>query len=156
MKTHLILASLLILVSCGKKSYTKHVENPFDNSGNEARLAELEARIAAVELSHESLVDEMESTGNDLQGQIDATLGTIARLQGAIEAKSSVDYVNPCGDGQGFDEIILRVTTGSQVKFIAYFEQGSKRFLSELGNGNFRTTDQQACNFSVNDGVISF
>jgi hypothetical protein len=156
MKTHIILASLLFLVSCGKKTFTKHVENPFDNSQNEERLAELEARIAAVELSHASLVSEMEITGDDLQAQIDTTLSTIATLQGAIDAKSSVQYIDPCGDGAGFDEIILRVTTGNQVKFIAYFEQSTKRFLSELSNGNYRTTDNQACNFTVNNGTITF
>jgi hypothetical protein len=156
MKSALILLSLLTLASCGKKTYTKNVENPFDNSGNEARLAELEARIAAVELSHSSLVNEMESTGVDLQGQIDATLVTIATLQGAIDAKSSVEYIDPCGDGAGFDEVILRVTTGGEVKLIAYFEQGSQRFLSELPDGNYRTTDQQSCNFSVSSGEVEF
>lgn len=58
-----------------------------------------------------------------------------------------VGFIDPCGDHPShFDEVVL-VTADS--KLVAYFEQGSKRFLSVLTPGNYITTDNQACHFSV-------
>lgn len=45
----LLLASLVLLASCGQRTKTKYVENPYDNSGNEARFGNLETRVGALE-----------------------------------------------------------------------------------------------------------
>lgn len=65
-------------------------------------------------------------------------LGSIAKL------------IDPCGDHPGhFDEIIIKLGSGSM---IAFFESSGKRFLTELVDGNYRTTDKQRCNFSISNG----
>lgn len=62
-----------------------------------------------------------------------------------------VEIIDPCGDNPGkFDEVLLRLPSG---ELLAYFEDGDKRFLSLIGAGNYRTTDKQACNFSVDSDL---
>lgn len=55
--------------------------------------------------------------------------------------------INPCGKDSTFDEVLLRFFDGT---LVAYFENGGKRFLTEIPEGNYMTTDTQACLFSVN------
>lgn len=66
-----------------------------------------------------------------------------------------IEVIDPCGDGAGFDEVLLVIGTG---EIIAYFEGPSNtKHLALLIPGNYRTTDQQACNFRVNnDYTITF
>lgn len=68
---------------------------------------------------------------------------------------SVVEYIDPCGNGPGFDEVLLHTRSG---KYIAYFESGSNRFLTVLQpNVNYVTTDQQRCAFKINnDGQLIF
>ncbi|MBV6514181.1 MAG: hypothetical protein FMNOHCHN_03771 [Ignavibacteriaceae bacterium] len=58
-----------------------------------------------------------------------------------------IERIDPCGDGPSFDEVILRSSSGA---LIAYFEQGGKRFLTQLPAGSYQTTDNQSCNFTIN------
>lgn len=64
-----------------------------------------------------------------------------------------VEYFDPCGNGPGFDEVLLHTRSG---KYLAYFESGSNRFLTVLQpNTAYRSTDQQRCYFTLNnDGQI--
>jgi hypothetical protein len=64
-----------------------------------------------------------------------------------------VEYLDPCGNGSGFDEVLLHTRSG---KYVAYFESGSNRFLTVLqSNTTYRTTDSQKCYFTLNnDGQI--
>jgi len=64
-----------------------------------------------------------------------------------------VEYLDPCGNGPGFDEVLLHTRSG---KYVAYFESGSNRFLTVLQlNVSYRTTDSQKCFFTINnDGQI--
>lgn len=73
----------------------------------------------------------------------------------AVSAHMITELIDPCGDNPNqFDEIILKLHDGS---FVAYFENGSNRFLSTIGNGNYQTTDAQSCQFSItNNNEISF
>jgi len=65
----------------------------------------------------------------------------VARIARANE----VSILNPCGS-QGQDEVLIKV--GSEV--FAYFESGSRRFLSVLQpNRQYRTTDGFRCSFSI-------
>jgi hypothetical protein len=70
----------------------------------------------------------------------------LVEIQGETRVTELLD---PCGDHpNNFDEVLLRTSNGD---LVAYFEVGSKRFLSVLSRGqSYATTDQQACNFSVN------
>jgi chromosome segregation ATPase len=80
----------------------------------------------------------------DLQSQIDNIV---------LDTNDSMSEIyDPCGDGSGFDEVIFKTVSG---KFVAYFESGNKRFLSLLPDGTYQTTDQQACTFTINSGIIN-
>lgn len=75
-------------------------------------------------------------------------------LDGHNGVDSIAQLIDPCGDNPGqFDEVLIRLSTG---QLLAYFESGGNRFLSLIGNGNYRTTDSQSCHFTVNNGVISW
>lgn len=92
----------------------------------EAQLAEINAEIAR-----------LEDTTADLQVQI---------TEEVLKTKV-ISFIDPCDDKPGaFDEVLLRAENG---QLVAYFEQGGNRFLSILSPGNYRTTDSQACNFTV-------
>ena len=78
----------------------------------------------------------------------------IARLLSLESHDAVVAFIDPCGDGPGYDEVLLKTQNGN---LVAYFESGSNRFLSIIGPGSYQTTDQQACRFSVsNDGSINY
>jgi len=66
---------------------------------------------------------------------------------------SIVEIIDPCGDGTGFDEVLLVLSSG---EILAYFEQGNNRFLSVIPDGNYQTTDAQRCNFSVLAGLVTY
>lgn len=95
----------------------------------------------------ETSINLVETNINTLQSTSNNTLSQLIILQGYTQI---VSFIDPCGDGPGYDEIILQTTQG----YVAYFESGSNRFLSVLPNGNYQTTDQQACNFSIVNGVF--
>ena len=92
-----------------------------------------------------------------LQVQINSLNASIDNLQEQsnvntvrlVELESQdtvVQYYDPCGDGPGYDEILMTTKSG---KLVAYFESGSKRFLTILGPGSYITTDQSACFFTI-------
>lgn len=71
-------------------------------------------------------------------------------LHGEDGAPAVVDTIDPCGDLPEFhDEYILVLSDG---RHVAFFEDGSRRFLTVLLDGNYRTTDKQKCEFSIEDG----
>ena len=97
----------------------------------------LEAKYADLKLVYGEDVPELQSELNILQLQI-------AVLQGY---KAIVSFEDPCGDGPGYDEILLRTSDGTVV---AYFESGNDRFLTKLEpDTQYRTTDKQNCKFMV-------
>ena len=57
-----------------------------------------------------------------------------------------VGLVDPCGDGPGADEVLLRLRDG---RLLAHYSSGSYEFLALIGTGLWRTTDQQSCYFNV-------
>lgn len=86
-------------------------------------------------------------TIDDGQDGLDGTDGQDGS-DAEVSPYSIVEIIDPCGDNPGeFDEVLLRLYDGT---LIAYFESGSDRFLSEIDQGNYRTTDEQECRFSVN------
>lgn len=83
---------------------------------------------------------------SNLEATVAANLITLQNLQTNVTG-SVTKTIDVCGDYPGyFDEIILKTNTG---KYIAYFEDGGRRFLSELPVGTYETTDKQKCSFTV-------
>lgn len=152
------------------------------NNEQDARLAALEQQNEQLIDSMNSFSEQIEQLGNTdvsnktyLESLITSLQNTVISnsiqlvnistslntLQGDLVAldtalsKTIVATIDPCNDYPGhFDEVLLKTKDG---KFISYFEEGGKRFLSILIPGNFTTTDRQACNFSLSaSGVITF
>ena len=65
-----------------------------------------------------------------------------------------VEYIYPCGKRTGyFDEVLLHTKSG---KYIAYFENGNKRFLTVLNdNVSYMLTDGSNCTFTLQNGQIT-
>lgn len=87
-------------------------------------------------------------TGNisDIQDEINLNLITLQALQLSVQG-SVTKLIDVCGDDlNNFDEVILKTTDG---RYIAYFEDGGKRFLTEITEGDYTTTDRQRCDFSI-------
>lgn len=83
--------------------------------------------------------------------QLTADLAILqARVQGLEDNLQVFSVQDPCGNGPGFDEVILSTNIG----LIAFFESGTNRFLTVLSNGTYQTTDAQHCLFTVSNGVI--
>lgn len=60
MKSSLLIAVLLIaLPACAPKKKVKYVENPYDNSGNDARFADIEQRLSWLESSAASTIAQL-------------------------------------------------------------------------------------------------
>lgn len=113
----------------------------------------LRAELSALAVS----VATQSSTNTTQSGQITSLQASIAALQASANAQQAqittlltnenvVEFIDPCGDGPGYDEVILKTSSG---KYVAYFESGSNRFLSVLSQGSYQTTDAQACQFTI-------
>lgn len=112
------------------------------NAIQAAQIAQLQVRSNTLSAQ----IITLQSQANSAQAQITA-----------LQAQDSiVDYLD-CAvgnvvDGPGYDEVILRTKSG---KLIAYFkDNGSREFLTLLTPGSYRTTDQQACSFTVNSAGL--
>lgn len=98
-------------------------------------------------------IDDLEVNQDTLEQSIALNASNLANLTTQVNSDTSIKVtrmIDPCGDKPNhFDEYILEMSNGD---LLGYFEQGSKRFLTVLPDGNYRTTDAQACNFSVVGG----
>jgi len=90
-----------------------------------------------------SEISAMQDLINNLQTTTNLTQVQITQIQ---NSDTITEIIDVCGDGSGYDEVILRATNG---KLMAYFESGSKRFLSLLPVGTYQTTDNTSCTFKV-------
>jgi len=164
MKLVLIIASLA-LIGCGDlKKEIRRLQTERDQATS--RINDLQAQIDALELSvsnnisarsalniavaaldanNQTQINTLNAQISALQSQVNLQVQYIAVLQGYTHIYA---IINPCGDNPGFDEILLKTSQG----LLAYFEQGSNRFLSVLPDGNYQTTDQHRCKFSVFNG----
>jgi septal ring factor EnvC (AmiA/AmiB activator) len=116
--------------------------------------------------SLQSQLEGLEAVDAGMQAQIDALQAALDAVEASVydlqtrtaeleTQEGIVEFVDPCGDMLGqFDEVLLRTSSG---KLVAYFESGSRRFLTILSPGSYRTTDAQRCNFSINPaGAVSW
>jgi hypothetical protein len=169
-KTIAIMFTLLTLVSCGKdlrraigadyNNKIREIDNTIKDheqrlknlesvvSQGVSDMADIEAELANLAAGQTALATSLVSAQNTLQSQLNDAVSDIAVLKGY---ENIVEFYDPCGDGAGYDEIILKTSSG---KLIAYFEIGSKRFLTVLTDGSYRTTDSQECVFTVLNGEI--
>jgi TolA-binding protein len=152
------------------------------NNEQDARITSLEQSVATMIANINSLsenIDDLEDTTsstyntvNALQSIVNANTAQLLSLSNSITvlngnlntlngnltslsnslSKTIVDFKDPCGNGPGFDEVLMKTKDG---KYIAYFESNGNRFLSIIENGSYRTTDESGCYFTVNNGVIS-
>jgi uncharacterized coiled-coil protein SlyX len=135
--------------------------SPADNDDDlEDRVSELERQTAALETSINNLINyielviiDNENEIDNVQNQIDLLTIQLAALQSNL---SVVGLVDPCGDGPGYDEVLLKMSDNS---YVAYFQTGNgnnqKRFLTVLDEGApYQTTDQQACVFQILNGEV--
>lgn len=146
----------------------KIAENTFKNDEQDARLKVLEEQNEHLISSMDSFSEQLEQLQEDdvdnktyLQGLItslsntvNANLVTLNNLASSVNSNGSVTkMIDICGDKAGyFDEIILKTNTG---KYIAYFEDGGKRFLTEIKDGNYTSTDKQACQFTISSNGLT-
>lgn len=117
----------------------------------EERIERIEAQLTQLELmirSNEQTIELLEMLGEDiapLQETTEELIEQVAILEGY---QNITLFIDPCGDGPGFDEVLLRTSQGD---LLAYFESGNKRFLTVLVEGTYRTTDKQRCRFRVDN-----
>lgn len=127
---------------------TLDIENLEDvDNANATIIANLQATVT----SNVTQILSLSNTVTTLSGNLTTIQNTVTALDSEL-SKTVVSFKDPCGDGTGYDEILMKTRDG---KFIAYFEAGGDRFLSILGNGSYRTTDQSKCYFTVNNGVVT-
>lgn len=112
-------------------------------------LGSTDASLQAQIDSLDSRLDSLE--GNTFQQQIDDLITAMANLTLSLD-DAIVEYLDPCSDAPGYDEVLLRTASG---KVIAYFEDGNgqgnqRRHLTVLiPNTLYGTTDSTGCNFQV-------
>ena len=85
--------------------------------------------------------------GNDGSNGSNGSNGTDG-ADATLNPHSITDIIDPCGDNAGrFDEVLLKTYDG---RYLAYFEEKGKRFLTVLDYGqDYKTTDKQACDFRI-------
>lgn len=124
-----------------------------------SRIADLERRVSDLEKQIQSniavlntLIAVDEDTADTLravQSQVNSQVIELASLQNYLNSSITIlSLINPCGDGPGFDEVILKLSSG---QYLAYFEHGNNRFLSVIQNGSYETTDAQKCRFTIDN-----
>lgn len=100
--------------------------------------------LAADENATEMQVAALEALITTLQNQATAMQASIVNLQ---LQEGVVAYLNPCGVNPGYNEVLMKTSSG---KVIAFFESGGNRFLTILTqNTNYRTTDADQCYFHI-------
>lgn len=127
------------LTACGKLKTVDSEQVAYSDAQLRKEIEDLKV------LLNEYIAQQIAISGQvgSMQTQINNMLVQLAELE---SQDSIVEYIDPCGDGVGYDEIILKTSNGN---LIAYFESSGNRFLSILIPGNYRTTDQSKCYFTV-------
>lgn len=130
-----------------------------DISLYQQQLTTLQSLVAILQVStinNEDNIVELQQQIESLTERIDYQQVIVNNMQIeisnlAISGDPIVEYYDVCGNGPGFDEILLRTRSG---KYIAYMEEtgSSKRFLTILQSGtNYVSTDTQKCFFTLNN-----
>lgn len=68
-------------------------------------------------------------------------------------AYSVVEVIDPCGKQAAFDEVLLKLANG---QIMAHFASGAQQFLALIGPGNYTTTDNTSCKFTITaEGTVT-
>ena len=94
--------------------------------------------------SNSSLIQQLQAEINNVTSDV---INLQTQLTELATGDTVTEMIDPCGASPGYNEVLLRTGSG---KTVAYFEQGSKRFLSVIGQGSYQTTVASACLFTVN------
>lgn len=116
-----------------------------DVAKNEAEIARLQNEIANLQIAIQEYISIMDQADVNLQDSIDALTVRVAELETQLGV---IEIIELCDDGPGYDEILLRLSDNT---ILAYFEIGSKRFLTRLIPGTYITTDGTNCLFTITD-----
>jgi outer membrane murein-binding lipoprotein Lpp len=149
---------LALMTGCGPHKYT-----PYDSTRDDeqdSRIGELERRITAMGTAYSALAAQVTALSEDADSSASevASLQTSANLLAAqiaaLQANVLIhEIVDPCGDGPGFDEVLLRTSSG----YMGYFEAGNNRFLALIPAGSYHLTDQSACPFIITpNGTLTY
>lgn len=144
----------------------KIADNTFKNDEQDARISALEKQNEQLISSMESFSEQLVQLGEDdqanklyLEGLITSLTNTVSANLITLNNLSSnlngivTKMIDVCGDDPGhYDEIVLKTNTG---KYIAYFEDGGKRFLTEIPFGNYSSTDRQVCSFTISSSGLT-
>lgn len=134
MKTLLLLSSLLLL-SCGKREIHTIVDNS-QTASIQKELDDINLKIAEMELNSDNAQNEMEAL--------------IARIVTLETEEPVIAVLDPCPNvlsNSSYKEMLFELNNGT---VIGYFENGNKRFLTEIKQGvSYQTTDDRACIFTL-------
>lgn len=127
---------ILLITSCGRKATFSVVDTPPPCSVVPATEG------ITIVCGNTSTFIPNGKDGADGQDGTDGIDG--ANGADGIDGQDAIlEVINPCGDGPGVDEVILRLVDGSLLAW--YKDKG----LFVLSPGNWITTDGQHCTFTV-------
>lgn len=133
-----------ILMGCGNARYVtvEPTPGPKGKDGSSCSVSRVSggAVIACTDGTSALVVD-----GADGINGLDGANGADGQ-PAALNPLDIVEIMNPCGDAQGFDEILLKLRDGT---ILAHYSHGSRQFLVELSPGAYTTTDGQSCTFTL-------
>jgi Collagen triple helix repeat (20 copies) len=70
---------------------------------------------------------------------------------------STVEIIDPCGDHpNAFDEVFLKMANGTLLASFSENANGKNTRFSVLTDGFYITTDNTGCQFSVNNGIVTW
>lgn len=148
-------------LTCGKEHDDKfnQIQNRLDQLEALANMnRELIVLLQDDAETLDNLYQDIQLQVNSLSAQQNINTDDIVSLQNAIndleqlQEHGIAEVIDPCGDVPNvFDEVVIKLHSG---ELISYFQQGNKRFLTVMTDGNFITTDSTSCRFSVVNGEL--
>lgn len=144
---------LLLFIGCGAE---KPVQGPQGAQGSQGQpgasfliLTNRSSSIPECEISGVIISSGLDTNFNKVLDATEIT-GISYVCDGKVAAASSYDIVDliiPCGKVEGvFNETLLELRNGS---IVAYFENGTNRFLNVLVPGPYETSDTKHCKFII-------
>ena len=152
--TILSLSITLVLVSCGiDEDKERNCTTEKKDNGTLIKCTDSETFVKNGERGSVGKAGDRGETGED--GERGSVGIDGAKGEPGIDGKSFiVKIIDPCGDSpKELDEVILQIDTG---EFLAYFESSGARHLAILPDGDYITTDNSQCPFTVKEGEIIF
>jgi uncharacterized coiled-coil protein SlyX len=166
---HIPFAAFLILMSCGKQTTNKLIENPYNDSDIKGRVTDLEAKVAGLEQARSNLFNSINSLEYRIADQSDASDNLATDLSAAESSLALVTsqllvlrtnvnivkIVDPCGDTPNkYDEVLFKTSDGQYVGSFSDNASGLNTRFSVLPIGSYVTTDDTGCYFQVTENGI--